>query len=468
MKKTKKTKKTKRTKSKRRSKKARILKKIKPSRKTGKTKKAGKVKKVKIKKHSRKVKKVPISKPKMKSAKIIPVKLRMTEGKREKFFMPKIKVVGIGGGGGNAISRMFDYFPKGVDLIAINTDTQDLEYCHARKRLVIGRQTTKGMGAGMNPDLGRQAAEESKEEITKILSGADMVFLTSGFGGGTGSGATPIIAEIAQELGILTVAVVTQPFSFEGIQRIQIARDAIVKLKDRVDSYITISNDKIFSIINQDTSLHRAFEAIDEVLKNAVLGVVELIVSPGIINVDFADVKTIMQNSGAAIIGVGISSGKDRAVTAANMALNSPLLENIIDGAKGVLFSVSGHRDMKMSEINEIARMISENVDPSAKIIFGTYHDRKLARGQIKVTLIATGFGSAYGRNYSLFSDFESYSKGGSIFQSTSESKKTLPIVKKEEKKDASVSGNQASETIDNEEEVWDTPAFLRKKGKKR
>ena len=196
-------------------------------------------------------------------------------------------------------------------MIAINTDAQDLEYCHAKKKLMIGRQATKGMGAGMNPELGRQAAEENREEIASVLSGADMIFLTSGFGGGTGSGAAPVIAEIAQELGILTVAVVTKPFSFEGIQRAQIAQDAMMRIKDKVDSLITVSNDKIFSVINKETTLHKAFEAIDEVLKNAVLGVAELIISPGIINVDFADVKAIMQNSGSAIIGVGISSGKE-------------------------------------------------------------------------------------------------------------------------------------------------------------
>ncbi len=390
--------------------------------------------------------------------------------KEKSSLMPKIKVVGIGGGGGNAITRMYDYFPKGVDLIAINTDAQDLEHCRAKRKLVIGKQITKGMGAGMNPDLGKQAAEENREEIANALSGADMVFLTSGFGGGTGSGAAPVIAEVAQELGILTIAVVTKPFSFEGIQRNQIAQDAIVKIKDRVDSLIIISNDKIFSVINKDTTLHKAFEAIDEVLKNAVLGVAELIISPGIINVDFADVKSIMQNSGTSIIGVGISSGKERALTASNMALNSPLLESVIDGAKGVLFSVSGHKDLRMNEINEIASAISENVDPSAKIIFGAYHDRKLSKGQIKVTLIATGFGSSYGRNYSLFSDFESNVKSGSIFQNTEEKQKLSTVSKKEEKKESqgqSSSGQQQTIAEDSEEE-WDIPTFLRKKGKRR
>ncbi len=422
-------------------------------------------KKVRIGKPSKKTKaiRIPISKPK----KSVHIKAAPIVSKKEKgTHLPKIKVVGIGGGGGNAISRMYEYFPKGVDLIAINTDAQDLEYCHAKKRLVIGKQITKGLGAGMNPDLGRQAAEESRDEISGILSGADMIFLTSGFGGGTGSGATPVVAEIAQELGILTVAIVTKPFSFEGLQRSQIAQDAIMRMKDKVDSFITVSNDRIFSVIDKDTSMHKAFESIDEVLKNAVLGVAELIISPGIINVDFADVKAIMQNSGAAIIGVGTGSGKERASTATNAALNSPLLETVIDGAKGVLFSVSGHRDMKMSEINEIARMVSENVDPSARVIFGTYHDRKLSKGQLKVTLIATGFGSTYGRNYSLFSDFESYTKSGSMFQIGVEASQSGQTGEKNKKNERPSEHQNAENQA--EQEALDIPAFLRKKGKKK
>jgi cell division protein FtsZ len=422
-------------------------------------------KKVHVGNPSRKSKavRISISKPK----KSIHIKASPVVSRKEKgTHLPKIKVVGVGGGGGNAISRMYEYFPKGVDLIAINTDAQDLEYCHAKRRLVIGKQITKGLGAGMNPDLGRQAAEESRDEISGIISGADMIFLTSGFGGGTGSGATPVIAEIAQELGILTIAIVTKPFSFEGLQRSQIAQDAVMRMKDKVDSFITVSNDKIFSVIDKDTSMHKAFESIDEVLKNAVLGVAELIISPGIINVDFADVKAIMQNSGAAIIGVGTGSGKERATTATNAALNSPLLETVIDGAKGVLFSVSGHKDIKMSEINDIARMVSENVDPSARVIFGTYHDRKLSKGQLKVTLIATGFGSTYGRNYSLFSDFESYTKSGSMFQTGLDVNQSVQSGEKN-KKTERPSEHQNTEN-QTEQEALDIPAFLRKKGKKK
>lgn len=427
-----------------------------------------KTKKIRVLKSSKKSKaiKVVISKPSLNQNS---VKVSLKDSKKEtKYFLPKIKVVGVGGGGGNAISRMYDYFPKGVDLIAINTDVQDLEHCRAKKKLVIGRQVTKGLGAGMNPDLGRQAAEESREEIASALLGADLIFLTSGFGGGTGSGATPVIAEIAQELGILTVAIITKPFSFEGLQRSQIAQDAIMKLKDRVDSFIVVSNDRIFSVINKDTSLNKAFESIDEVLKNAVLGVAEMIISPGIINVDFADIKSIMQNSGAAIIGVGVGSGKDRASTAANLAINFPLLETVIDGAKGVLFSVSGHKDMKMSEINDIARLISENVDPSARVIFGAYYDRKLPKGNLKVTLIATGFGSSYGRNYSLFSDFESYTKSANIFQTSVDLVSSDSSKGKEKVQEHSLENKSSQEEINQQQEVLDIPAFLRKRGKKK
>lgn len=390
----------------------------------------------------------------------------------------KIKVVGVGGGGGNAVSRMYDYFPRGVDLIAINTDAQDLEFCQARKKIHIGKQTTKGLGAGMNPEMGRLAAEESREEIATALSGADLVFLTAGFGGGTGSGATSVVAEICQELGILTCAIVTKPFSFEGTQRKHIAEEALVKLKDRVDTFITISNDRIFSIIDKETSLNKAFEAIDEVLKNAVLGISELIMSPGIINVDFADIKTIIQGSGSSIIGVGIAGGKERATLAANLALSSPLLETSIDGAKGVLFSVSGLKDIKMNEINEVAKLVSEHVDPGAKIIFGTYYDRKLNKGSLKVTLIATGFGSSFGRNSQLFGDYEGHSqRSSSMFEvedDFKESNKQSVFREVEDLQDCVVKDSKKSEIIDVEVEelvddsVWDIPSFLRKKGKKK
>ncbi|MEK7549206.1 MAG: cell division protein FtsZ [Patescibacteria group bacterium] len=272
--------------------------------------------------------------------------------------LAKLVVIGIGGAGGNAVTRMNDNLPRGVDLIVVNTDIQDLNQCLAKKRIYIGKNLTRGLGTGMNPELGRQAAEENQSEIVEILKGADMVFLTAGFGGGTGTGALPVIADIARDLGILTVAIITKPFSFEGFERTRIAEEGIAGLREKVDTLITIPNDRIFSVINKNTSLIKAFEAIDEILKNAVVGVAELITMPGLINVDFADIKAIMQNAGSAIIGMGIASGAERAANAAKFAMSSPLLELSIDGARGVLFSISGHRDLKMTEVNEIARLI--------------------------------------------------------------------------------------------------------------
>lgn len=398
----------------------------------------------------------------------------------------RIAVVGVGGAGGNALTRMYDYFPRGVEIIAINTDIQDLEYCQARKKIYIGKQVTRGLGAGMNPELGKQAAEENRDDIAASLAGVDMMFLTAGFGGGTGSGAAPVIAEIAQEMGILTVAVITKPFSFEGGQRAHIAQEALSRIKDRVDALITISNDRIFSVITKDTSLAKAFEAIDEVLKNAVLGVTELLIAPGIINVDFADIKGIVQNSGSSIIGVGVGTGKERAIAAANAALNSPLLETSIEGAKGILFSISGLKDIKMHEINDVAKLISEQVDPNARIIFGTYYDRKLSKGQIKVTLVATGFGSSYGRTASLFADFSSFTvreesaqevASQSLFEVHTKEVYTTPPARQDglDRSSQALAEQEPSDANDESgnrptsaEDEWDIPAFLRKRGKKK
>jgi len=372
--------------------------------------------------------------------------------------LAKIRIVGVGGAGGNAVTRMSDEFPRGTDSVVINTDVQDLNYCISRKKVYIGKNLTKGLGTGMNPDLGRQAAEENQAEIAEVLSGADMVFLTAGFGGGTGTGALPVVAEIAKDLGILTVAIVTKPFVFEGFERQRIAEEGIARIKDKVDTLITIPNDRIFSVINQNTSLTKAFEAIDEILKNSVIGVADLIATAGIINVDFADVKAIIQNAGSAIIGIGTSSGAERATTAAHLALNSPLLEISIDGAKRILFSVSGHRDLKMSEINDVARMIAEHANSSAKIIFGAHHDRKLKKGQLKVTLIAADFNgdviksSNNGILPNLFISEEIVPKiETSMINSTKDVKKKEVI--NEEK-----NGNW--------DDVYDIPAFLRKKKK--
>ena len=304
----------------------------------------------------------------------------------------RIKVVGVGGSGGNAISRMIDAKFKGVEFVAINTDAQDLHHNKAAEKVHIGKNLTKGLGAGMNPEIGRQAAEENRDEILEVLKGADMVFVTCGLGGGTGSGAAPVVAETAKELGALTVAVVTKPFSFEGAQRRAIAEEALENMKERVDSLITIPNDKLLQIIDKKTTLINAFKIVDDVLRQGVQGISDSITKPGIVNMDFADVRTIMTNSGSALMGIGIASGENRAADAAKAAINSPLLELSIDGAKGVLLNVSGSSDLTMLEINEAANIITESIDPDAKVIFGAVVDDAIRKGEVQITVIATGF----------------------------------------------------------------------------
>lgn len=315
-----------------------------------------------------------------------------------------VKVIGVGGGGGNAVARMARDFYRGVDFVAINTDHQDLDHCEVKTKLYIGKGLTKGLGTGMNPDLGRQAAEENRSEISEVVQGTDLVFIAAGLGGGTGTGATPVIAETAKQSGALTIAVVTKPFAFEGSQRERLANEGLMKLKDKVDALIVVPNDRIFTVISKDTPIVKAFEAIDEILRNALKGLVEMIAMPGIINVDFADVKNIMQDAGIAIIGVGRATGADRAVKAVTDALHSPLLETSPDGAKAVLLGITGGRDLKMTEVNDAAKIVAQTADPGARIIFGAYYDRTLPAGQLKVTVIAAGFngnqsGSLFGSN---------------------------------------------------------------------
>lgn len=375
----------------------------------------------------------------------------------------RIKVVGIGGGGGNAITRMRRNFSvRGVEFIAINTDVQDLESCDAHRKLNIGRVLTKGMGSGMDPDLGQQAAEENSSEISEILKDTDMVFLTAGFGGGTGTGALPVIADIARELGILTVAVITKPFSFEGTARAKIAEDGIARVKDRVDTLLIIPNDRIFTIIDKNTSVLKAFEKIDDILKSAVQGVSEIISGSGLVNVDFADIRAVTARAGLAVIGVGVAGGADRAVKAINQAIHSPLLDISIDGAKNVLFGIAGGRDMRMSEINEAAKIITEAVDPGAKIIFGAYRDRRLKAGTIKITLIATGFNGML---------FKSESDSLTLFADDAEPFAEVPeITDKSIKPDVLKGTSQKDEGVDEEsvEDILDTPTFLRKKRRRR
>jgi cell division protein FtsZ len=304
----------------------------------------------------------------------------------------RIKVIGVGGSGGNAISRMIETKLKGVEFVAINTDAQDLHQNKASEKVHIGKNLTKGLGAGMNPDVGRQAAEENRDEIQEVLKGADMVFVTCGLGGGTGSGAAPIVAETAKELGALTVAVCTKPFSFEGAQRRSIADEALENLRERVDALIVIPNDKLLQIIDKKTTLLNSFKIVDDVLRQGVQGISDLITKPGVVNVDFADVKAIMSDSGSALMGIGIGAGENRAAEAARAAVNSPLLELSIDGAKGVLFNVSGSSDLTMLEINEAANIITESIDPNAKVIFGAVVDDSIKKGEVQVTVVATGF----------------------------------------------------------------------------
>jgi len=304
----------------------------------------------------------------------------------------RIKVIGVGGSGGNVLSRMMKCKIKGVELIAVNADAQDIQRTRAHTKIRIGRNLTKGLGTGMNPGIGRQAAEEQRDEIEEVVKGANMVFVACGLGGGCGSGASPVVAEIAKKSGALTLAIVTKPFSFEGIQRMEIAQDSLRMLKGKVDTLISISNDKLLSVLEAKTTVLNAFWLCDEILRQAVQGISDLIVLPGIINIDFADVKAIMKDSGSALFGIGKARGIERAKEAAKKALNSPLLDVSCKGAKGVLFNVSGGKDISLSEIDEVAKIITEEVSPEAKVIFGAIQDEKLKKGEIKVTVIATGF----------------------------------------------------------------------------
>ena len=315
----------------------------------------------------------------------------MPEIKPEVETFAKIKVVGVGGSGGSAINRMITVKIKGVEFVAINTDVQALLHNNARHKLHIGETTTKGLGAGMDPNIGLQAAQESVEEIRDELKGSDMVFITCGLGGGTGSGASPVVAQVAKELGALVIAIVTKPFAFEGAQRMEIAERSHKELEARVDTIITIPNDKIFQIIDKKTSLLDAFKIVDDVLRQGIQGISEAITIPGLINVDFADVKTIMNNAGSALMGIGEATGENRAVAAAKKAISSPLLDISIDGARGVLLIFTGSSNLTMNEVNEAAKVITEGADSNAKIIFGTVIDDNM-KDKVRVTVIATGF----------------------------------------------------------------------------
>ncbi|MFA5126695.1 MAG: cell division protein FtsZ [Patescibacteria group bacterium] len=373
-----------------------------------------------------------------------------------------IKVVGIGGSGNSAVNRMISAKIRGVEFVAVNTDAQALHHSQAGNKIHIGRNTTRGLGAGMDPDLGLKSAEENEQDIMSALSGADMVFITCGLGGGTGTGGAPVIADIARELGALTVAVVTKPFTFEGVQRRDIAERGLDRLIDKVDTIITIPNDRLLQIIDKKTSLLDAFSIVDEVLKQGVQGISEVITVPGLVNVDFADVKAIMRQAGSALMGIGKASGEDRAKEAAKAAIDSPLLELSINGATGVLFTITGSSNLTMFEVSEAAEVITAHCDPEAKIIFGAVIDESLG-DEVKVTVIATGFkknvetkgeiprqamNTAYPEAFTKTVEDRTVRRA---FEKKSEPEEELELVPKTK-----------------EEEELDIPAFLRKKIKDR
>ncbi len=362
-----------------------------------------------------------------------------------------IKVVGVGGGGVNAVNRMIQSGLEGVEFLAVNTDAQALFSSKANVRINIGRATTRGLGAGANPQIGQKAAEESSEELKQALAGADMVFVTCGLGGGTGTGAAPVIAEIAKGLGALVIGVVTKPFGFEGQRRNVQALDGYDRLKEKVDTLITIPNDKILSIIDKKTPLLEAFSIVDEVLNQGVQGVSDLITLPGLINVDFADVRSVMENAGSALMGIGYGSGENRAIEAARAAIDSPLLELSIAGAKGLLFNITGGTDLSMFEVDEAARIITEACDPEANIIFGATINENYT-GEIKITVVATGFNEETNQRYS-----EAPRQSASPFRPHPVGRSTAP----QQQSFQSPASSPASSQSD-----LDVPAFLRNKMK--
>ncbi len=331
----------------------------------------------------------------------------------------QIKVIGVGGGGNNAVNRMIDAGLSGVEFVSINTDKQALLSSQANQKIQIGEKLTKGLGAGANPDVGAKAAEESYDEIAQAISGSDMVFVTAGMGGGTGTGAAPIVAQIAKDMGVLTLGIVTKPFLFEGKQRSNRADEGIAALKDAVDAIVTIPNDRLMQISNQHTTVMDAFKMADEVLLQGVKGISDLITGNALINLDFADVVTIMKNTGVAHMGVGRASGEKRAEDAVKMAISSPLLETTIDGARGILINITGGPDLSLFEANNAASLVSDAVDPNANIIFGVMIDPEM-KDEVSITVIATGFEGVYGTAVNapttLFSSTPAY-KGGAMTQ---------------------------------------------------
>lgn len=384
----------------------------------------------------------------------------------------RIKVIGVGGSGGNAINHMISNKVRSVEFIAMNTDVQDLHKSLAEKKIHLGKNLTKGLGAGGNPDMGARAAEETKAEIQDAIKGADMVFIACGMGGGTGTGAAPVVARAAKEQGILTVAVITKPFFFEGNQRMRIAEQGIEELEAEVDAIIVIPNDRLLALAGKDTTFKDAFAKCDEVLLQAVEGISELISSPGIINVDFADMKSVLTDAGTALMGVGYAAGDGRAEKAAIQAINSPLLDISINGAKGVLFAISSNDDLIMSEFQDAAKVITESIDKDARVIIGTIFDDRMKKGELKITVIATGFPTDVSKKSNLFSANQLFTRTEQPAQSTAPiaaaqpEKKDAPqpmIQKVESKEEPTI-----EDTEDGEEDWGTIPAFLRRNQNKK
>lgn len=382
----------------------------------------------------------------------------MPQIKPEVEVFARIKVIGVGGSGKNAVNHMINSKVRGVEFIAINTDAQDLHHSEAKRKIHIGKNLTRGLGTGMNPELGRKAVEETKEEVQEAIKGADMVFIACGLGGGTGTGAAPVVARTAKELGALTVAVVTKPFTFEGQQKMRLAEGGLEELRQSVDALIVIPNDRLLATIDKETSAKNAFAMCDDILKQAVEGISDLITMPGIINIDFADVRAIMEEAGGALMGIGRASGEKRAEEAAKLAINSPLLEVSINGARGVLFSIAGGDDLTMFEIHDAAKFITDSVDPNAKIIFGTVRDEKLKKGEVKITVIASGFPENYMRKTVPAAEKVSAEENegrGKIFNSVFGKENNGSNKEEPEEKKQNI--------IDDDDEWGAVPAFLRR-----
>jgi len=365
-----------------------------------------------------------------------------------------IKVIGVGGGGNNAVNRMIEHGVQGVEFIAVNTDAQALNLSKAEVKMQIGAKLTRGLGAGANPEVGKKAAEESKEQIEEALRGADMVFVTAGMGGGTGTGAAPVIAQIARDLGALTVGVVTRPFTFEGKKRSNQASGGIGAMKEAVDTLIVIPNDRLLEIVDKSTPMLEAFREADNVLRQGVQGISDLIATPGLINLDFADVKTIMSNKGSALMGIGVAAGENRATEAAKKAINSPLLETSIDGAQGVLMNITGGANLSLYEVQEAADIVATATDQEVNMIFGSVINETL-KDEIIVTVIATGFN-------------EEVAQPKVTRPSFGQAKPTVGNVKREHKREEAPQEPVVRNTNASQEDALDIPTFLRNRNRRR